>query len=174
MVLWTVTTYCNNYRAAKSSSRSWLITSDVHIHQFLSCSYTAQLECNYNLRTMFKILHFCLKFFTFSCPLQFHLHNNVSNGYSISSMWNFMTAILCTSRKGNLRHEKNASWSFLVIFCCINRNQNSRGYTHKSMYVNFTLRKYVIIVQLSRNESGVTDKQENNPPGEGKMFVPLV
>lgn len=42
------------------------------------------------------------------------------------------------------------------------------------MYVNFTLRKYVIIVQLSRNESGVTDEQENNPPGEGKMFVPLV
>lgn len=44
----------------------------------------------------------------------------------------------------------------------------------KSIYVNFTLRKYVIIVQLSRNKSGVTDKQENNPPGEGNMFVPLV
>lgn len=44
----------------------------------------------------------------------------------------------------------------------------------KSIYVNFTLRKYVIIVQLSRNESGVSDKQENNPPGEGNMLVPLV
>lgn len=44
----------------------------------------------------------------------------------------------------------------------------------KSIYINFTLRKYVIIVQLNRNESGVTDNQENNPPGEGNMFVPSV
>lgn len=45
----------------------------------------------------------------------------------------------------------------------------------KSIYVNFTLRKYVIIVQLNRNESGgVTDNQENKPPAEGNMFVPSV
>ena len=30
----------------------------------------------------------------------------------------------------------------------------------KSIYINFTLRRYAIIVQLSSNESGVTDKQE--------------
>lgn len=36
--------------------------------------------------------------------------------------------------------------------------------THiKNIYVNFTLKKYVIIVQLSRNKSAATDKQENNP-----------
>lgn len=44
----------------------------------------------------------------------------------------------------------------------------------KSIYVNFTLRKYVIIVQLSSNETRVIDKQENNPPGEGNMFAPLL
>ena len=44
----------------------------------------------------------------------------------------------------------------------------------KSIYANFTLRKYVIIVQLSSHETGVTDKQENNPPGEDNMFVPLL
>lgn len=53
-------------------------------------------------------------------------------------------------------------------------SQQQRRVPVKSIYINFTLRKYVIIVQLSRNESGVTDKQENNPPGEGNMFVPLV
>lgn len=44
----------------------------------------------------------------------------------------------------------------------------------KSIYVNFTLRKYVIIVQLSRNKSEVTDKQESNPPRGGNMFAPSV
>lgn len=42
----------------------------------------------------------------------------------------------------------------------------------KSIYVNFTLRKYVIIVQLSRDKSEVTDKQEHNLRGGGNMFAP--
>lgn len=43
----------------------------------------------------------------------------------------------------------------------------------KSISVSFTLRKHVTIVQLSSEESGVTETQENNPPGEGDVSVPL-
>lgn len=53
-----------------------------------------------------------------------------------------------------------ASLLFSVAFIGI----KAAADTHiKNIYVNFTLKKYVIIVQLSRNKSALTDKQENNP-----------
>lgn len=42
----------------------------------------------------------------------------------------------------------------------------------KSISVSFTLRKHVTIVQLSSEESGETETQEDNPPGEGDVSVP--
>lgn len=53
-----------------------------------------------------------------------------------------------------------ASLLFSVAFIGI----KAAADTHiKNIYVNFTLKKYVIIVQLNSNKSAVTDKQENNP-----------
>ena len=49
------------------------------------------------------------------------------------------------------------------LFSVSQESKQQKMATIKSIYINFTLRKYAIIVQLSSSESGVTDKQETPP-----------